>query len=109
MAKKATINQTKYDKTHCRTYGLKLNLVNDADIIEKLSSVPSMQGYIKQLIRQDLAGSVPDSVPIPFRDPYVDPIAKAVGTWIDAATSVLSDEKPYIVADSVPENESEEG
>lgn len=55
MATKASLRQTKYDKTHCRTYGLKLNLENDADIIEKLASVPSMQGYIKQLIREDIA------------------------------------------------------
>lgn len=52
---KASETQARYDKTHCRNYGLKLNLETDKDIIEKLSSVPSMQGYIKQLIRQDLA------------------------------------------------------
>ena len=55
MVKKASIRQTRYDKTHCRTYGLKLNNVIDADVIEKLASVPSMQGYIKQLIRDDIA------------------------------------------------------
>ena len=54
MATKASARQTKYDSTHCRTYGLKLNLGTDADIIEKLASVPSMQGYIKQLIRDDI-------------------------------------------------------
>ena len=62
MATKATIRQMRYDKTHTKTYCIKMNLVNDADIIEKLSSVPSMQGYIKQLIRQDLTGSVPVSM-----------------------------------------------
>ena len=62
MPTKKTINQTKYDRTHCRTYGLKLNLETDKDIIAKLASVPSMQGYIKQLIRADIEGS---SVPIP--------------------------------------------
>lgn len=55
MPTKASIRQTRYDSTHCRTYGLKLNLTTDADIIKKLSSVPSMQGYIKQLIREDIA------------------------------------------------------
>lgn len=55
MPTKASIRQTRYDSTHCRTYGLKLNNVTDADIIEKLASVPSMQGYIKQLIRDDIA------------------------------------------------------
>lgn len=59
---KASIRQTRYDSTHCRTYGLKLNKALDADIIEKLSSVPSMQGYIKQLIRRDISGSVPVSM-----------------------------------------------
>lgn len=112
MAKNTSINQNKYDKAHCRTYHIKLHLVNDADIIEKLASVPSMQGYIKQLIRQNLADSVPerqtDSVPVPFRDPYVDPIAKAVGKWIDDATSILTDGRPYVVCDSVSETEREE-
>ena len=61
MATKASIRQTRYDSTHCRTYGLKLNLVTDADIIEKLSSVPNVQAYIKQAIRQDIARSVPET------------------------------------------------
>ena len=73
MAKKASIAQAKYDTVHCRTYGLKLNNTTDADIIAKLASVDSMQGYIKRLIRADMArtcsGSVPepapDSVPVP--------------------------------------------
>jgi len=57
MANKASIRQARYDSTHCKTYCLKFNYGTDADIIEKLSSVPSMQGYIKQLIRQDMAMS----------------------------------------------------
>jgi hypothetical protein len=44
----------RYDKTHCKGVYLKLNLRTDADIIEKLASVPNKQGYIKQLIRRDL-------------------------------------------------------
>lgn len=65
MPTKASVRQTRYDSTHCRMYGLKLNLETDADIIEKLTSVPSMQGYIKQLIRDDIARtrSVPVSAP----------------------------------------------
>lgn len=55
--------QSKYDKVHCKSYALKLNLVTDSDIIEKLSSVESVQGYIKQAIRADIArtGSVPEN------------------------------------------------
>lgn len=37
-----------------KRYALKLNVRNDADIISKLESVESKQGYIKQLIRADL-------------------------------------------------------
>ena len=55
MPTKASLRQTRYDSKHCRTYGLKLNHETDADIIAKLASVPSMQGYIKQLIRDDIA------------------------------------------------------
>ena len=61
MPTKHTIYQAKYDATHRRTYGLRLHNEIDKDIIEKLASVPSMQGYIKQLIRDDIDGS---SVPV---------------------------------------------
>ena len=50
--------QAKYDKTHTRRINLKLNLELDADILHKLDSVDSMQGYIKDLIRADLAKKV---------------------------------------------------
>lgn len=46
--------QSKYDKMHTRRINLKLNLELDADILLKLDSVDSMQGYIKDLIRADL-------------------------------------------------------
>jgi len=54
MPKKSTINQAKYDSANCKNYHLKLVYKTDKDIIEKLSSVSSMQGYIKQLIRDDI-------------------------------------------------------
>ena len=52
--KKQSEIQAKYDKTHTRRINLKLNLELDADILHKLDSVDSMQGYIKDLIRADL-------------------------------------------------------
>ena len=55
MATKHTIAQAKYDKENRRVYGFRLHNTLDADIIKKLASVPSMQGYIKQLIRADIA------------------------------------------------------
>lgn len=55
MATEAQIKaQAKYDAKNTRQVHLKLNRRTDWDILEKLSSVPSKQGYIKALIRSDL-------------------------------------------------------
>lgn len=89
MATKHTIYQAKYDATHRRTYGFRLHNELDKDIIDKLASVPSMQGYIKQLIRDDIKRNVPvpEIVDLSKRDKptspdlvkeiYKDVIAKA--------------------------------
>lgn len=47
--------QRKYDAEHTRQVVLKLNLKSDADVLSQLDSVPNKQGYIKELIRQDMA------------------------------------------------------
>ncbi len=67
MAKTRTEIQAKYDAAHRTTISMKLHNDNDADILEKLASVSSVQGYIKQLIRQDIARtrSVPDTASVP--------------------------------------------
>mgnify|MGYP007067583845 FL=1 len=55
MATEAQIKaQAKYDAKNTRQLHLKLNRRTDWDVLEKLDSVPSKQGYIKQLIRADL-------------------------------------------------------
>lgn len=46
--------QKKYDAANTVFVGLKLNRKTDADIIAKLDAVGNRQGYIKNLIRQDL-------------------------------------------------------
>lgn len=46
--------KAKYNKINTRTYCLRLNLKTDKDIIEIIDSVKSKQGYIKQLIREDI-------------------------------------------------------
>lgn len=58
-ATKATISKMKYDKTHMKQYLLKFNLEYDSDVIAKLDSMESKQGYIRQLIRADIAKSAP--------------------------------------------------
>lgn len=46
-----SIAQAKYDKNNTIRYSLKLNKATDADIIDWLSKQASMQGAIKQLVR----------------------------------------------------------
>lgn len=43
-------SEQKYNE-HARFISLKLNDRTDADILEKLSSIDNMQGYIKRAIR----------------------------------------------------------
>lgn len=52
--KKQTEYQARYDSKNTTRIGLKLNNRTDADILEMLASVDSMQGYIKELIREDI-------------------------------------------------------
>ncbi len=50
--------QLKYRKKYSKTQKkvqLELNKDKDSDIIEKLETVPSKQGYIKNLIRSDIS------------------------------------------------------
>lgn len=44
----------KYQKEHTKTMSLQFNIDFDADILEKLNQVANKQGYIKNLIRQDI-------------------------------------------------------
>lgn len=47
--------QQRYDKKNTVQIKMKLNRKTDADILEKLESVPNKQGYIKSLIRKDIS------------------------------------------------------
>ena len=51
--RRATAN---YDAMNTKQYHLKLNTGTDADIIQWLEKVGNTQGYIKQLIREDMEG-----------------------------------------------------
>lgn len=54
MATKAQIKASaKYDKANTKGIYLKLNKINDADILEYLEQVGNIQGTIKRLIRED--------------------------------------------------------
>ena len=47
--------QAKYKSENIRQIALQLNTKTDTDIIQKLDSVPNKAGYIKSLIRSDIA------------------------------------------------------
>lgn len=47
--------QAKYDAANTKQIRLKLNTKTDADILKRLESVDNKQGYIKELIRKDIA------------------------------------------------------
>jgi hypothetical protein len=56
MASKAQTEAVKrYQDKTTRLMSIRLNLNTDADIIQKLGEVGSKQGYIKELIRKDMA------------------------------------------------------
>ena len=45
----------KWDKDNTRQIKFKLNLRTDADILAHLDALPNVQGYVKRLIRDDIA------------------------------------------------------
>lgn len=45
----------RYDRAHTRQIVMKLNKNTDADILDWLDSMENKQGYLKALIRADMA------------------------------------------------------
>lgn len=54
MPTKETMRHARYDAKSSRRYGLKLNVKTDADLIARLDSADSINGYIRRLIREDI-------------------------------------------------------
>ena len=52
--KKQNEPRARYDKANTTGLYLKLNKKTDADILDKLHRVENKQGYIKELIRNDI-------------------------------------------------------
>lgn len=46
--------KVRYQKKVMRQVSLKLNMNQDKELIDKLDRVSNVQGYIKELIRQDI-------------------------------------------------------
>lgn len=47
-------SRRKYDSTKTKQFIMRLRIGADADVIEKLDSVPSKTEYIRSLVRQDI-------------------------------------------------------
>jgi len=54
IEKKNTAKE-RYDKAKTKVYGIKVVIPTEPEIYEKLESIPNKSGYIKDLIRADLA------------------------------------------------------
>lgn len=59
--------QNAYDKENTQHVGLKFQARKDWDILKKLETVPSKQGYIKGLIREDMERTGFDPGPKPSK------------------------------------------
>lgn len=47
----------KYDAAHTVQFKMKLNTTTDADVLKRLGEVENKQGYVKDLIRDDIRKS----------------------------------------------------
>lgn len=55
IEKRKVTPQEKYHKAHTQSITIRLMKNTEQDIISKLESVPNKAGYIKSLIRKDIA------------------------------------------------------
>ena len=67
--------QSKYDRNHTRSILLKLNLQSDADILSKLDAEGNRQGYVKELIRQDIRKEL-ETIPVNALRYLILPVVK---------------------------------
>lgn len=59
--KKQAAYKLQYEKDNTKRVNLKFNKVHDEDILSHLSFVDNVNGYIKKLIREDMAKNAPES------------------------------------------------
>lgn len=61
MTERRETPQDRYQRNKCTIISVKLINTSDADVIDKLNSVPNKSGYIKSLIRADIAKEQPNN------------------------------------------------
>ena len=55
MAEKKETPQKRYDKANTKMYGIKVVITTEREIYDKLESTQNKSGYIKALIKKDIA------------------------------------------------------
>lgn len=60
MPKQETITKARFDAANTVRIAMKLNRRTDAPILARLQGMPSMSGYIRQLILEDIRKNAPD-------------------------------------------------
>ena len=55
IAEKSLSPQQRYDKANAKVYTIKVIRTTESDIIQKLDAENNKAGYIKSLIRKDIA------------------------------------------------------
>lgn len=55
--------QNEWTENNTRTYRMKVNVHKDTDIMTYLDGIPNVQGYLKQLIRDDIARHAQEETP----------------------------------------------
>ena len=109
MAMTNTERQARYDAKNRKTYTMKFNLNYDGDIIEKLEQVESVNGYIRQLIREDLARTRTEKrISIDNGHSFISP-AEAVAKmpWEQIVNFMDDDIRESVAADIAPCTEAE--
>ena len=59
MPKKSSIRQSRYDAANIVRVTMKLNRRIDAPILARLKAAPSMSGYLRQLVLDDIRKNAP--------------------------------------------------
>ena len=83
-----------WDKDNTRQIKFKFNLRTDADILTRLDQVDNVQGYIKQLIRADIAANSPQNHFDPKKEAAAMTVINQSGKEIDftAALALMDDD-----------------
>ena len=114
MADTRTQIQARYDAKNRKTITLKLNYNYDGDIIETLEKQESVNGYIKEAIREKITRTRTDFVNIQLSNTVLDILKKEsarTGLSVPELIRVIVNEQAFRIeknSQSVPKNESEE-